>query len=430
MNKEKKVFRLLKHQVDFVNSTSPRFIGLVGGFRSGKTVALCHKAIKLCQLNPGLNGALLEPVQSMIRKTLMPVLKMALETTGVKYTYKKSNPECVVLHLPKGDSTIFLLGAENYDRLAGMTLAWFGMDEVDRMRDKELAIAAFNECTARLTAGPVVQGFVTSTPEGFHFMHHFYVKNAKDDEGNERKDRRLIRVATMNNPYVPRSYEERIRSNYPVKQAEAYLMGEFINMASGNVYYCFDRAENKTDVTLDSFPHHILHIGLDFNVGKMSATIAIMTDEGNVYIVDEIVNEANTEAMIKEIKRRYPNRKVMIYPDSSGKSASANASQSSISMLLRAFGPGTCFYRGNNPSIMKERVPAVNAMFRNAAGVRRCFVNVNKCPTLVEGLEQQGFDASGKPDKNSGHDHCLDALGYFLHYRFPVVGKGSLTIVR
>lgn len=384
----------------------------------------------MCFLNPGLNGALLEPVQSMIRKVLVPVLHEALRQSKVKYTYRKSNPECFEIVTPSGISTIYLLGAENYDRVAGMTLAWFGMDEVDRMRDKELAIAAFNECTARLTKGPCVQGFCTSTPEGFHFLHHFFVKNAVDENGNPRTDRRLIRVPTMNNPYVPKSYEARIRTNYPEKQANAYLNGEFVNMASGNVYYCFDRDKNSTKLTVKDFPHHILHIGMDFNVGNMSAVVSVMTDENKVYVVDEIMGEQNTESMINEIKRRYPNRRVMIYPDSSGKSAAANASMSSIAMLLKAFGPGTCFYKGNNPSIMKERVPAVNALFKNAAGERRAFVNLSTCPKLTETLEQQGFDENGKPDKSQGLDHGGDAFGYFCHYRFPVVGHGSLTVVR
>jgi len=437
-------YYLLRHQTQFINDFSHRIVGLVGGFRAGKTYAAVHKAVKLAFLNPGLHGALMEPVQSMIRGTLMPVIDKVFKEDlkwedGKQYTYVKSNPESIVLHFKEGDSIIYLCGAENYSRLAGKTLAWFGIDEIDRCSSKEIALAAFKEATARLTAGPCVQGFVTSTPEGFHFMHHYFVENAFDEKGNERTDRKLYRAKTQDNPNVPLSYSKSIRTNYTPKQAEAYLNGDFVNMASGNVYHAFDRAYNFTKKTLADFPNHILHVGMDFNVGAMSAVISVI-DNGLVYTLAEITGEANTESMIRRIRTDYKHWAqrqggLIVYPDSSGKNASANASVSSITLLTQA--GWECRYNGNNPSIMKERVPAMNAMFESQQLVggkyqplRRCFVNLFNCPTLIKGLEQQGFGPDGKPDKTTGLDHCLDAMGYFIHNRFPVVRPGTLTVHR
>jgi hypothetical protein len=198
-----------------------------------------------------------------------------------------------------------------------------------------------------------------------------------------------------------------------------------VNAFSGAVYYCFERETNATAKTITDFPNNaIIHVGLDFNVENMSAVINVIQD-GKVYVVDEITGEKNTASMITALKRRFPNRVMYIYPDSSGKSSSANASVSSITLLKDA--GFQCFYKGNNPSIVKERVPAVNALFRNAVNEHRCFVNITKCPVLVKGLEQQGY-LNGKPDKTSGLDHALDAFGYFCAYRFPVVGHGSITV--
>ncbi|MNT91284.1 hypothetical protein D3C72_2323520 [compost metagenome] len=86
---------------------------------------------------------------------------------------------------------------------------------------------------------------------------------------------------------------------------------------------------------------------------------------------------------------------------------------------------------------MKERVPAVNAQFSSQKQVngewvaqQKLSVNIEKCPVLVKGLEQQGFGPDGKPDKTTGLDHCLDALGYFIAFMFPVPGKGSVSVLR
>jgi hypothetical protein len=59
----------------------------------------------------------------------------------------------------------------------------------------------------------------------------------------------------------------------------------------------------------------------------------------------------------------------------------------------------------------------MNAAFANG-GYR---VNIAACPAYVEALEQQTYDKHGEPDKSSGHDHHVDAAGYYIHYRWPLV---------
>jgi len=435
-----KQISLLDHQVDFITDTSVDIIGLTGGFRAGKTYAFVHKAFYLCQKNPGLHGAMCEPIQSMIRGTLMPVVQKVISELGwiegKHFKYKKSNPECIEVYFPEGTSIIYLCGAENYHRLAGKTLAWFGIDEIDRCRDKEVAIAAFNECVARKTSGPCTQGFVTSTPEGFHFMHHYFVKNAFDenvvDEHGKplrRTDRRMIVASTYQNPYVPDSYIENIKANYTPKQAEAYLRGEFINLASGNVYYQFDRHANSTNKTLEDFPNRRLHVGMDFNVDRVNAVVSVIDDNGVVYVLKQH-EEKTVEQMILTLKadyhKQWRNKAILLYPDSSGKNR--NASGISVSYIAQLQQAGfKCNFRGNNPSVVKERVPAVNAIFKSGLGIR-CYINVDECKTLVYGLETQGY-INGEPDKSGDIDHPLDAFGYFIAYVFPAKRDGSITVI-
>ena len=131
--------------------------------------------------------------------------------------------------------------------------------------------------------------------------------------------------------------------------------------------------------------------------------------------------------MIQKIKERYwlytgteyhNTRQIRIYPDASGDSRkSVRASETDISLLKQAgfmvVAPGA------NPPV-KDRINAMNAMFRNATGERRYRVNADKCPTYADDLEQQVWAENGEPDKKQGNDHRPDAGGYFIHKEYPI----------
>jgi hypothetical protein len=73
-----------------------------------------------------------------------------------------------------------------------------------------------------------------------------------------------------------------------------------------------------------------------------------------------------------------------------------------------------------NPRVV-DRVTSVNSMILNAEGQRRLLVNTKACPELTLCLEQQVYDKNGAPDKSQGKDHLNDALGYLIHFLWPVV---------
>jgi hypothetical protein len=66
-------------------------------------------------------------------------------------------------------------------------------------------------------------------------------------------------------------------------------------------------------------------------------------------------------------------------------------------------------------------VMAVNSLICNSLGERKLLINTLAAPTVTESLEQQIYDDNGEPDKKAGKDHAPDALGYFIHSRWPIV---------
>jgi hypothetical protein len=297
--------------------------------------------------------------------------------------------------------------------IVGYEVAHSICDELDTM-PTELARQAWNKIIARnrqKCAMPNTVG-VATTPEGFGFVYERWVQ--KPQPGYV-----LFRAKTMDNAaHLPDGYIENLRNSYPSNMLSAYLDGEFVNLQSGSVYPGYDRAKNATTERIR--PEEPLHIGLDFNVTKMAAVVHVLRD-GKPYALDELTGVFDTPAMIALIQRRYIGHQILVYPDASGKNRkSQNASESDLSLLRQA--KFMVCVNQSNPAV-KDRVLAMNKALES----RDYRINADMCPVYVEGLEKQPYDKYGEPDKTSGLDHALDAGGYFITYKFPIV-RQAMTI--
>lgn len=463
---ERVVSGLLKHQKTFLADTTTRYIGLVGGYGCGKTRAFCLKAIQLASINVGHTGMMCEPTNTMLNDVLVPEMRDLLEQYKIPYEFKQTPLPQFTLQFKGGESKILLRSAENFGRLVGLNLGWFGVDEIDTAfnRNKNKIMVMWRLLISRLRAqAPHPQGFVCSTPEGFGFLYEFFVKEVEEAKLKNRSiDRRMIKAMTMDNPHLNPEYLADLKEQYPPNLLRAYMEGEFVNLNTSTVYDAFDRIANNTTTTLESFeedmgkgiymptsvPHDVdmatlhqmhlrsqqlalakrtpIHIGMDFNVGKCAAVVHIIDAIGPI-AVDEIMGVKNTEEMIKEIKARYPGRQINIYPDSSGKSEKSNSSQTDINLLK---GAGfNVEYPNKNPLVV-DRVNSMNAMLCNGNGDRRYRINVERCPSYVAALEQQTYDSAGKPDKQHDNDHPNDAAGYFIWKKFPLVPHTKRQAIR
>jgi hypothetical protein len=250
-----------------------------------------------------------------------------------------------------------------------------------------------------------------STPEGFNFCYERWVKNKKPNDGYEK-----IQAPTYSNKHLPSDYIPSLRATYPPELIDAYIEGEFVNLTSGSVYGNFDRDLNHTDEEIQV--GEPLHIGMDFNVLKMSAAIFVIRD-GQPRQLDEIFGSEDTPSLCEAIKERYPGHQVTVYPDSSGKNTSSKSASKSDLTILRSHG-FTIKAKNKNPFV-KDRVASVNGAILNSEGERKYLVNTRKCPVTVECLEQQIYGKDGTPDKTAGKDHMPDAIGYLIHYLYPII---------
>ena len=66
---------LLIHQKKFLEDKTTRHLGLVAGFGSGKSHAMCAKILQLSYDNPGCVGIAMEPTYGMLSDILIPQIQ-------------------------------------------------------------------------------------------------------------------------------------------------------------------------------------------------------------------------------------------------------------------------------------------------------------------------------------------------------------------
>lgn len=394
-----------------------KFRAYVAGFGSGKTWAGCSSLCQHFWKFPKINAGYFAPTYPQIRDIFYPTIEECAYDWGLRVEIKKADKEVHFYHRTSYRGMVICRSMDNPASIVGFKIGHGLVDEIDTLRTDK-ARDAWRKIIARMRYN--VKGLrngidVTTTPEGFKFTYEQFVKEANSSVEKARLYG-LIQASTYDNELnLPPDYIPSLRESYPPQLIEAYLNGQFVNLASGSVYPGFDRKLNNSFETVQN--GDILHIGMDFNVLKMACVVYVLRD--NIpHAVDELVGVRDTPAMCQLIKQRYPNHRIIIYPDASGQNTSSKNASESDHSIIRQNG-FSIRVASVNPSI-KDRLNAMNAMILNSVGERRFFVNALRCPEYTDALEQQIFDKFGMPDKSAGLDHVNDAGGYFIAYQYPV----------
>ena len=412
---------LLPHQEKFCEDTEHRKLALVCGFGAGKTYALVSKSFMLAAMNVGHISAVFEPTSPMLRDILMRTMNDLLEEWQIPYTFRASPLPEYVLSFQEGTHTILLRTILTYQRLRGQNLCAVGFDEADTVPKRD-AEQAMNMALARLRSGNIQQFYATTTPEGHSWAFETFEKNAKEDT-------RLIKAKTSDNPYLPEGFIDSLLENYPPQLIQAYLNGNFTNLTTGAVYSRFDRIKHVIDKLPFPIENEIIKIGIDFNVMNCNAVVCVTTGD-KLIVIDEITKQVDTDALAREIVRRYGRNKILVYPDASGANRSTiNASKTDIA-ILQSYGFTSMALRSNPP--IKDRVQTLQALLENSKGRVRMAIHAS-CRRLIECLELQSYDEkTGDPDKQNGYDHLNDALGYLCYREFNMIYSkaGNKTGIR
>jgi hypothetical protein len=374
--------------------------------------------------NPGTVMAVFEPTAVMIRDVWMRAFDDFLEDFDIPYDFRVSPSPEYVIHHPAGTTTLLCRATETWNRLRGQTLSAVLADEIDTS-PQEIAHKAIEMMLARLRGGDRPQLAMASTPEGYRAMHRLFVQDFHDAEATGaldrlaslKKERRLIRARTADNPYLPSGFIESLQSAYPPQLLASYLEGQFANLENTTVYATFDRDIHWCDTKIEEEDR--LFVGADFNVGAVLAEIIVR--RGNEFHVVAEHAPKDTPALVRLLQETYPDHfsagNIVIIPDAASRHRStANAAESDLAILRK--GGFSIKNQLANPPVA-DRVNCVNMLLLG----NRLRVH-NRCRYLIRALEQQAYDSTGRPAKGRGGLDDLsgpvDALGYAIYKLAPL----------
>ncbi|MDY7025910.1 MAG: phage terminase large subunit [Pseudomonadota bacterium] len=400
-----------KPQDKFIFSEA-QYPAFVGGFGSGKTEALLVRSIINKIRYPSNDRAFYEPTYDLIRMIAWPRFEEMLSSLNVPYRLVKSPHNVLEI---EGCGKIIFRSMDNPQRIIGYQVADSDVDELDTLKKadaEEVWRRVLSRNRQLKPDGSLNTVGVATTPEGFRFVYDAWELNPRD--GYE-----IIRAPTSSNPHLPKGYIKSLEDMYPKQLLQAYVEGQFVNLTSGQVYTSFDRVKCNADILPSE--HEPLFIGMDFNVGNMSAVIHVKR-QGKPIAVGEIAGAYDTPDICRIIKARYPNNQIQIYPDASGGSRDSNNAAQTDLAVLRQHGFNVRAKKRN--PFVKDRVNSMNAAFESGY-----LVSVDACPEYTRCLEQQAYNKNNEPDKTQNNDHLNDAAGYFIEHEYGI-NKAKITEIQ
>ncbi|MCK5832957.1 terminase family protein [bacterium] len=409
--------KLFPCQEKFVESKA-RFTAFIGGVRSGKTFSGALKGLKRALLLP-TTGAAVAPTTGMARDVLVPQYAELAEGRIAKW-----NASIGDMLLDNGSKILFR-SADNPDRLMGLTLDWFHLDEAAQLPKRVWEVLVARTIS---TGGP---GFLSTTPRGKNWVWNLVQSWAGD------ADAEFFTAKTSENPLINNVEIERARrqmdSRYFRQQFEASFEDDGFC-----VYEDFSPQINILGKHWQIKNDWPVFIGIDFGWTHPSAVIwAQLSPKGRWVIFDELVEqhlrlESIAAAIIgdavplpgRSFQARVPYSRVeRIISGAEGLQSRQEAGgESSLSSITGMGITRTAVVR----SPILQGVNAVRAKLLSASGQVDLEIDP-RCKRLIDDFQSYTYpmDKNGKPIgelplKDNVHDHTMDALRYMIDFVTPL----------
>lgn len=402
---------------------------LSGSVGSAKSILMAHLIVTHCLMYPKAKALIGRLALPDLKDTLIQMILEHIEedlVEGRDYWHNK-HP--------------FKIKFSNGSQIIART--WHDK-KFRKFRSQALSIAAVEEGTenteeykefyfelvqriGRLPHVPESWIMVATNPDApSHWLYkHFFVE--------QKEDRHVYLSRTHENPFLPTSYIEKLKSTLDPKQARRMLYGEWIELADEVVYYNYDRDRNFIDANPEIHPHIPIDLSHDFNIGEgkpMSANVSQYKGETFHFLRTFAVDGARTTDIMDEIAASglldMPNTHIRVFGDASGKSRDTRSIKSDY-QIIKEYLDNYQRKDGQNLKVemmvplsnppIRDRHNLVNAQFKDANGKVKCFV-YKGAATLDEGFRLTKLKKGGNyiEDDSFRAQHCTTAAGYMIHY--------------
>lgn len=204
----------------------------LGGIGSGKTRILCYWAIR--KALEGKRGGIVSFSMGYMRRVVIPTMLECLAAYGMEY------PEWE-LRLGELKFVIFgveilMLSADEPNRLRGLNLNWFGIDEAREFKTVEV----FEILIGRIRVGEDAEWAICSTTKGRNWFFEIIRKEQLEcafQSGYASNEKLTVVIqATWENTFLPKAYIAELKERYSSKMALQELEGQIVDFSAGVFY--------------------------------------------------------------------------------------------------------------------------------------------------------------------------------------------------
>lgn len=385
---EVKEIRPHKYQAEALLAKE-RFIAIVAGLQSGKSVAGAIWSRIQFDANPNDSGLIAAPTYKILTQSTLP--KFFEINPDFKRFYKKGDNEIVI----PDRGTIFIRSTENPNVIEGMTLKWAWFDEAGQMK-----LDAWINIQGRLS---ILQGrlFISTTPYTLNWLYTDFYEAFKKGV----PEYKIVQFRSCDNPYFPKEEYDRVKRTMDARTFRRRYDGLFEKM-EGLVYDDFglqDIIEPRV------IPYKEVIAGIDWGYNHPAAIGIIgITHDNEYYLIDEYYKSGKTTAeIIERCKYFADTHKVRFwYPDP--------AEPDRLEEMKRAgFHPREVIK--NKGSVIKG-IDTVRSLIR-----ANRFKVFNTCKYALDEFSLYSYPSEDEKDEEpiKENDDMMDAIRYAIYTYQP-----------
>lgn len=399
-----------KSHKPFFEDTS-RFCISYGGAGSAKSYSTAQKIItRLIEEYDGNHKFLVcRKVATTIRVSVFQLFKDIISSLDLYKEFKINKSDMTITHISSSNMLLFsgLDDIEKMKSIQGVTGIW--IEEASETDKGDIL-----ELNRRLRGYTKYYKQIILTFNPISHLH--WIKSHFFD--NDMTNVSIYKTTYLDNSFIDDEYKKEIEDIqfYDEQQYRIYALGEWGILNQNIIHHRFKPMEHLSDKNVNDF--YRLHIGCDFNIGGCVCVVMGEDNNGISHIVDEF-STYDTENMIVELKTRYSQKDITLYPDASGENRTTNSNKTDVDMLREA--GFMCNVPSGNGSV-STRYNACNRRFL----LNNILVNKYKARKTYEALQVHAYDEKGKPQKFNEHkggaiDDYTDAFGYIIVRMYPIL---------
>lgn len=442
---------ILPMQQALLDSTE-RYVALVGGYGSAKTLAACVMGHLLSVGVNGNMGIVLRKSLPKLHDSTERIYLEVLNRSGVPYQQREMRDGWPGRIIYGNGSEVVFRETKDPARFLGPEYGWFFIDEA-----QEEAVKLFNDLTGRLRlirAANYLKGIIGTNPPSQ--QHWIATKFPKPGSWTEKMTVRgeiieisycMIRSSTYDNPFLNPEYVASLMQTHTASEVKRIVEGHYGFVLDGDpVYPKFDFVKH---VGAMDPPPRLMSLYRVWDFGFHSPAVIwgqiFRCKEGGLHMIvlHELMRQSIEAAalaplVLEETAKMFPNippQMVLDGGDAFG-AAMSDKGPGPIITLSRPYAEGgyNLRFRYRKFSDIDPGLDLVRQLIRTKCKCGYYLLTVHRrCQELIQALsggyhfpkERPGVEKKRKPVKDGFYDNLADCLRYLaeLFYRPAMMGN-------